>query len=563
MQGLPFPHLALLLSAMGALLVAETPGTEEQAASTGGLIFQDWDWPPQDLWPPGSPQDPLCLVTLGGGGNHSSVPLQVAGSLSSYERAFLGAVQRAHWGARDLATFGVCSPGDRQAALPLLQRLGAWLGAPGGQRLLVLHLEEVTWEPTPSLRFQEPPPGEASPPELALLVLYPGHGPEVTVTGGWAAGCPEPLPVPGHPLPGAGPGPAGGGLARLRARPDPGAPRRRCPPGYGPAAGAAVRRQPPLLHADDPRPAPAAAVPARAAARARPAGHGALPAAQAVRGSRGAAAQRRSLPGDAHAPGAGAAGTPSPGLGAAPGPGPRRSGQLPPGPGQPFGPRGPGAPARRRGAATAAAAARRGHRRGPRAAAGPRIGTVGREPGAPCGCRAASGGRRVARPPGPAAGRGPAAGAPARAVPGPPWWPAARAAAPEGAAGAARRVARAGPARAWAGAAQRGDRHRRRAVRAARAQRGPPRRALRAHSRDVPGQQLPGRVRLAAVRPQPSLRQPRGAAAQDAGPRGRPGAPALLRAHRLLGQAPHQPVGGAHQRAPRAQHGGHRVWLPV
>ncbi|XP_069353993.1 muellerian-inhibiting factor [Eulemur rufifrons] len=184
MWGLPLPHLAVLLLAMGALLVAETPQTKEPAASTGGLIFQeDWDWPA------GSLQDPLCLVTLDGGGNHSSALLRVAGSLSSYEQAFLGAVQRAHWGLRDLATFGVCSPSDKQATLPFLQRLGAWLGAPQGQQLLILRLEEVTWEPTPSLRFQEPPPGGASPPELALLVLYPGHGPEVTVTGAGLLGA--------------------------------------------------------------------------------------------------------------------------------------------------------------------------------------------------------------------------------------------------------------------------------------------------------------------------------------------------------------------------------------
>lgn len=44
-------------------------------------------------------------------------------------------------------------------------------------------LVAVTWEPTPSLRFQEPPPGEISTPERALLVLYPGPGPEVTVMG--------------------------------------------------------------------------------------------------------------------------------------------------------------------------------------------------------------------------------------------------------------------------------------------------------------------------------------------------------------------------------------------
>ena len=59
----------------------------------------------------------------------------------------------------------------------------------------------VTWEPALSLKFQEPPPGGASPLELALLVLYPGPGPEVAVTGaglpgtqvpglGWGSPCP-------------------------------------------------------------------------------------------------------------------------------------------------------------------------------------------------------------------------------------------------------------------------------------------------------------------------------------------------------------------------------------
>ncbi|EPQ03136.1 Splicing factor 3A subunit 2 [Myotis brandtii] len=108
---------------------------------------------------------------------------QVMGALRGYEQAFLEAVHRAHWGPRDLATFGVCTPSHEHAALPLLQWLRVWLGEPRGQRLVVLHLEEVIWEPTPSLRFQEPPSGEISPSEMALLVLYPGSGPEVTVTG--------------------------------------------------------------------------------------------------------------------------------------------------------------------------------------------------------------------------------------------------------------------------------------------------------------------------------------------------------------------------------------------
>ncbi|XP_068391156.1 muellerian-inhibiting factor [Eschrichtius robustus] len=199
MQGPPLSQLALVLSAMGALLGARTlrgevPSTpalpREPTPGSGGLIFhQDWDWPPPGIWPPGSPQDPLCLVTLDGGGNRSSAPLRVVGALSGYERAFLEAVRRAHWGPRDLATFAVCPHGDGQPALPHLQQLQAWLGGPGGRRLVVLHLEEVTWEPTPSLRFQEPPPGGASPEELALMVLYPGPGPEVTVTGAGLPGA--------------------------------------------------------------------------------------------------------------------------------------------------------------------------------------------------------------------------------------------------------------------------------------------------------------------------------------------------------------------------------------
>ncbi|KAG8519151.1 Muellerian-inhibiting factor [Galemys pyrenaicus] len=193
MQGLPFSLSALVLLAMGVLLGAAVPGEEvaraqalsqEPAVGTGSLIFhQDWDWPPGASWLPGHSQDPLCLVTLRGDSNESSTPLlQVVGVPSSYEQAFLEAVRRAHWDPHDRATFGVCSPSDRQAALPSLRRLGAWLGGPGGQQLVVLHLEEVTWKPTPSLRFQEPPPGEPSPPELALLVLYPGPGPEGTIT---------------------------------------------------------------------------------------------------------------------------------------------------------------------------------------------------------------------------------------------------------------------------------------------------------------------------------------------------------------------------------------------
>ncbi|CAH6779263.1 muellerian-inhibiting factor [Phodopus roborovskii] len=177
MQGPPLSLLALLLVTMGTVLQAKTLREElKRATSTGGLVFFE-----DGVWPPTSAPEPLCLVTLRGLGNTSRAPLRVVGALDSYEHAFLEAVQESHWGPQDLATFGVCSP-DTQATLPALQRLGTWLEETRGQQLLVLHLAEVIWEPTLLLKFQEPPAGGASRWEQALLVLYPGPGPQVPVT---------------------------------------------------------------------------------------------------------------------------------------------------------------------------------------------------------------------------------------------------------------------------------------------------------------------------------------------------------------------------------------------
>uniref|UniRef100_A0A8C6WBY9 Muellerian-inhibiting factor n=1 Tax=Nannospalax galili TaxID=1026970 RepID=A0A8C6WBY9_NANGA len=154
MWELPLSYLALLLATTGAVLGAEIP-TEEEPVSTGGLIFlQD------GMWSPNSPPEPLCLLMLKGPGNTSRVPLGVVGGLGTYEQAFLEAVRGSHWGPRDLTTFGVCSP-DSQAALPVLQHLGAWLEETGGQRLLVLHLAEVG----------------------PILMLHGGAPPQVPMTG--------------------------------------------------------------------------------------------------------------------------------------------------------------------------------------------------------------------------------------------------------------------------------------------------------------------------------------------------------------------------------------------
>uniref|UniRef100_A0A8C5LDF7 Muellerian-inhibiting factor n=1 Tax=Jaculus jaculus TaxID=51337 RepID=A0A8C5LDF7_JACJA len=187
MQGPSLTRLALLLVTTGAVLGTKTP-TEEPANNTGLVFLEDW------AWPSGSPPEPFCLVTLRGASNRSTATLRVVGGLGNYEHAFLEALRESHWGPQDLATFGICSP-DSQSALPILRHLGAWLREPGGQGLLVLPLDEVTWEPTLLLRFQEPSPGGASPGAQALLVVYPGPGPAVAVTGAGLRGVQSLCPI--------------------------------------------------------------------------------------------------------------------------------------------------------------------------------------------------------------------------------------------------------------------------------------------------------------------------------------------------------------------------------
>lgn len=153
-------------------------------------------------------------MTLDEGGNQSSAPLRVAGALSGYEQAFLEAVQRTHWSPRDLPTFGVCSPADRQAAVPSLQRLQAWLGAPWGQRLVVLHLEEGRWgpclelagdvvlgrqdgrQPPPPETAQPEPPARTPPASRASGGRRPGGGHLASVVSGGRSPVPAPRPTP-------------------------------------------------------------------------------------------------------------------------------------------------------------------------------------------------------------------------------------------------------------------------------------------------------------------------------------------------------------------------------
>ncbi|XP_068930321.1 muellerian-inhibiting factor [Petaurus breviceps papuanus] len=136
-----------------------------------------WTGPKPHPWPLEGLKNPVCWVKVGRSGDEATDPLQVVGALSGYERGFMETLRQARWDKEDLATFGICPPGGTGVAHLSLQLLGERLLEPG-RSLVVLHLEEVRWEPELTLWFQEPPPPPqgAGTPELVLLVLYPGPG---------------------------------------------------------------------------------------------------------------------------------------------------------------------------------------------------------------------------------------------------------------------------------------------------------------------------------------------------------------------------------------------------
>ncbi|NXA55864.1 MIS factor, partial [Nothocercus julius] len=105
-------------------------------------------------WPLGGLEGPVCRVKMEQDGM-SPRHLEVVGVLTRYESRFIKLLrQRASWDEGNLETFGLCPPGDAHAALRPLRHIHAHLAEPRGDRFLVLHLEEVTWEAQAKLRFQ-------------------------------------------------------------------------------------------------------------------------------------------------------------------------------------------------------------------------------------------------------------------------------------------------------------------------------------------------------------------------------------------------------------------------
>ncbi|XP_020864765.1 muellerian-inhibiting factor [Phascolarctos cinereus] len=180
--GLPDPDGASPRDGASSPRSRKTPGSEVHLpwplfAQDGGTSDL-WTGPKLHPWPLGGLRDPVCWVKVGRGGEGDTDPLQVVGALSGYERGFVEALRQVRRDRWELAAFGICPSGGTGVAHLALQHLGERLVEPGGWRLVVLHLEEVRWEPELSLRFQAPPPSlrRAGTPELALLVLYPGPG---------------------------------------------------------------------------------------------------------------------------------------------------------------------------------------------------------------------------------------------------------------------------------------------------------------------------------------------------------------------------------------------------
>ncbi|KAM8794952.1 muellerian-inhibiting factor [Eudromia elegans] len=131
-------------------------------------------------WPLGGLDGPVCRVKMEQDETPLR-PLEVVGVLTRYESRFMQLVrQRGAGGEGGLEAFGMCAPGPAHAALRALRQLHAHLAAPRHDRVLVLHLEEVTWEAPARLRFAlrfRAAVGRAlGGLRFALLLFYAGSG---------------------------------------------------------------------------------------------------------------------------------------------------------------------------------------------------------------------------------------------------------------------------------------------------------------------------------------------------------------------------------------------------
>ncbi|XP_041323057.1 muellerian-inhibiting factor isoform X3 [Pyrgilauda ruficollis] len=129
------------------------PGAKcpQEVAEEGG---PSWSRSSPQPWPLGGLEGPVCRVRMEQDGA-SPRQLEVVGVLSHYESSFIKLLRRRRsWDGNLAGTFGLCRPGEAEAAPHPLQRIHEHVLEPGLERFLVLHLEEVQWEAQVKLRFQ-------------------------------------------------------------------------------------------------------------------------------------------------------------------------------------------------------------------------------------------------------------------------------------------------------------------------------------------------------------------------------------------------------------------------
>ncbi|XP_041323056.1 muellerian-inhibiting factor isoform X2 [Pyrgilauda ruficollis] len=118
------------------------PGAKcpQEVAEEGG---PSWSRSSPQPWPLGGLEGPVCRVRMEQDGA-SPRQLEVVGVLSHYESSFIKLLRRRRsWDGNLAGTFGLCRPGEAEAAPHPLQRIHEHVLEPGLERFLVLHLEEA------------------------------------------------------------------------------------------------------------------------------------------------------------------------------------------------------------------------------------------------------------------------------------------------------------------------------------------------------------------------------------------------------------------------------------
>ncbi|XP_043946704.1 muellerian-inhibiting factor [Protopterus annectens] len=121
-------------------------------------------------------EEPVCRVAMGQTGGLNLKHLEVIGVLTSYESSFIEEVRQSVKVETGLSKFGACPDLEDFSALVSLRHIAAHLQDPRENKLIVMHLSEVTWGDDAKLQFKLVYHGDLNPYietlQLSLLVFY-------------------------------------------------------------------------------------------------------------------------------------------------------------------------------------------------------------------------------------------------------------------------------------------------------------------------------------------------------------------------------------------------------